>query len=351
MIYKVIMDGESIYDATDDMTLLSPSLSIEVSSAGSLDFTMPISHSKYGLPQTLISNVEVYENDDLIWYGRVSEIKKNMFNHKEVFCEGAFAFFNDSIQRPKIFDTTTVHEFFRYIINQHNSQVNADRQFTVGQITVDDISIYRKLDYESTMDVLKSMCLDTDGGYLFFRRENGINYIDWLSDMASIGVQPVQFALNLIDISVEMVASDIKTVILPLGAEVDGERITITDINGGLDFLESPYADQYGRITEVVEFNNIFTAEELKLAAEKWLLNMDYSPETITCDAAELSYIDPSYPAFKVGQKVKVTSPQHSINKVYPLTSIDISLDSAVKQITLGTPEKRELTQIYKSDR
>lgn len=342
------MDNESIYDTTADMALLSPSLSIEVNSAGSLEFTMPTTHSKYDIPKRLSSNVEVYESNELIWYGRVSEINKNMYNNKTIFCEGAYAFFNDSIQRPEVFDMTTVHEFFRYIINQHNSQVNLDRRFTVGEITVDDISIYRELKYEPTIDVIKKMCLDTEGGYLFFRRENGTNYVDWLSDMPTIGIQPVQFALNLVDITIDMNVDDICTVIVPLGAEVDGKRITITDINEGLDYLESSYIDQYGRITKIVEFDDIYTAEELKAAAERWLNKLDYSPETISCDAAELSYIDPSYPPFKVGQKVRVTSPAHGIDKIYPLTAIDISLDSALKQVTLGTQKKRELTQIYK---
>ena len=110
------MDGYDIYGHSEDSTLLSPSLSIELNSAGSLEFTMPTIHKNYDIPQLMTSDVEVYEDGALIWYGRVLEINKDMNNFKQIFCEGPMAYFNDSIQRPEIFDTTTVHTFFETVI-------------------------------------------------------------------------------------------------------------------------------------------------------------------------------------------------------------------------------------------
>ena len=182
MIYRIKMDNIDIYGTSEDMALLSPMLDIELNSAGSLEFALPDSHKYYDLPQILKSDVEAYENNELIWYGRVLETSMEMNKNKTIYCEGALAYFNDSIQRPVVFESTTVHAFFNYIIDAHNSQMQTDnRMFTVGNITVDDIEIYRELNYETTKEVIEKMCIGAEGGYLFFRKEDGVNYVDWLS--------------------------------------------------------------------------------------------------------------------------------------------------------------------------
>lgn len=193
------------------------------------------------------------------------------------------------------------------------------------------------------------MCLGAEGGYFFFRKENGVNYIDWIKDLEDESIQPVKFGLNLVDISKHINGGDIKTSILPLGQEIDGERVTIISVNDGKDYLDSEAVDTYGRILEVVEFDNIARPDELYDAASKWLSDQQFDPLTIKCNAAELNYLNNAYPAFKVGQLVRVTSGPHLIDKVLPLTTIDISMDSAVKQISIGTPEKREISEIYKN--
>lgn len=349
MIYRVVLDGNDIYSNYPDMTLLNPKVDIKLNEAGSCDFTMPYNHKYYDSPHILTSDVEVYEDGDLIWYGRVLENEVAMNKNKTVSCEGAFAFFIDSIQRPYIFEETTVHAFFRYLVSVHNGQVPENRQFIVGEITVDDKTIYRELNYETTKDAIQSMCLDAEGGYLVFRKSHGVNYVDWLTNIPYIGSQPIQFGLNITDISNRVSGANVVSVILPLGKEIDGTKLTITEINDGHDWIENPDAVAlFGRITKVVEFSDIGTRTELKNAAQNWLNNQSYEPFTINCSAAELHYLDGSYTAFRTGQLVQVTSTPHLINKVMPITSINISLDSPVKNLTVGTQEKRDLSEITK---
>jgi len=348
MIYNVYLDGINIYDGANDMILLDPSLKMELNAAGSLEFTMPVYHKCYDLPKLLTSDVEVYENNELIWYGRVVEINISMNKNKTVYCEGPFAFFNDSVQRPAVYDTTTVKEFFKSVISNHNGSVPTNRQFTVGEVTVADVNIYRELNYDKTIDVINRMCLNAEGGYLFFYRDKGLNYVDWLSDVPYESTQPVQFGLNLVDLSQHFNGSNIKTAVLPLGKETDGEKLTIKDINDGLDYLDSDAVSTYGRITEVVEFSEIIYTDMLLSAARKWLSDKQFDPFSIECSAAELHYISDSYTPFRIGQNVRVTSEPHLIDKLLPLTKISIKLDSGVKQISVGTPERRDLSEIYK---
>lgn len=220
MIYRVLFNGVDIYGPTPDTTLLNPVMETELNGAGSFDFTLPPDHAFYDVPTILTSDVEVYEDNDLIWFGRPVSIVRDWNNQKTVSCEGALAFFNDTIQRPSKWDAILVREFFRRLINVHNAQVSENRRFTVGNITIPDKYVYRELNYESTWDCLQSMCLDAEGGYLFVRRENGVNYIDWLEEVPYVATQQVQFAVNLLDISQTLDGAEICTQVVPLGASI-----------------------------------------------------------------------------------------------------------------------------------
>ena len=162
----------------------------------------------------------MYEDNELIWFGRPISIEKNWNNEKIISCEGALSYFNDTIQPPSEHDNIKLHDFFRMVIDTHNEQVAANRRFTVGNITMSDPYVYRELSFDNTFDVLQQMCLDAEGGYLFLRKENGVNYIDWLKEVPYVATQPVQFAVNMTDLSQTFNGEDICTVVVPLGASL-----------------------------------------------------------------------------------------------------------------------------------
>ena len=335
MVYRVTFDGIDILGQTRETVLIDPQVETELNDAGSFEFTLPPFHTFYNSPTILTSDVEVYEDGKLIWFGRPLDIGTDFYNQKKVYCEGALAYFNDSIQRPATYpqEETLLHDFFRRLIAIHNSQVPENRQFTVGEITVTDKYVWRETDYENTLDCLNRMCLDTDGGYLLLRKEEGVNYIDWVADMPDIGDQPVQFALNMLDITQKINGSDICTCVLALGGVPDGEedRITIASVNDGSDILESSEGIAlYGRVTKIMEWSNITDPTELKAKAEEWLDSEQYDHLTLEVDAAELSYIRGIYSPFEVGQMVHVTSTPHLISTPYfSIRAISLSIASS----------------------
>lgn len=349
MIYTVYMDGLSIFGYTNDLVLVSPSLDIELNAAGSFTFKMPKSHIYYDLPSYMTSDVEVYEDGELIWFGRVTEIDdQDMNKDKTVYCEGALAFFNDSIQRPYSFEEITLRDFFERIIFNHNTYVPENRQFSIGDITtVPDYTISESsADYSTTKDILMNECVGAYGGYLFFRKENGTNYIDWISDITELSPQSVEYAANLVTLSKFLRGSTIFTSIIPLGKEVNGSRITIASVNEGKDYLDSDLIETYGRITKVVEWSDIGEASELLSYAQTWLENQQFETLSITCDAAELYYLGKSDGPFRVGQLVHVTSYPHAVDVTLPICGMSIELDSPIKTISIGTPEKSDLTDM-----
>lgn len=354
MIYSVYVDGISIYDEDPENALIEPNSETELNAAGSFEFTLPYSHRYYDLPKPLISDVEIRENNQIIWFGRITEIEIDWYNQKKVYCEGALGYFNDSIQRPKEYDDgdQSIKTFFRDLIDRHNEQVPANRKFVVGEINIDEKFIYRKLDYENTLDCLEDMCVNAEGGYLITRKENDINYIDWLKEVPYVGNQPLQYGLNLTELDQTLDYSELFTSIIPLGEEdeVTGVRATCADENNGLDYIDSDLVKLYGRITKVVEFDGLTQPIDLKEAGDKYILDHQFEPLTIETSAAELAYLNPDYSVFKVGMMVQVTSTPHFIDTQFPILKMGLSLDSGEKNITIGTVKKKTLTEIYKEE-
>lgn len=349
MIYKIKMDGINVYDETEELTVLSPSLDIELNTAGSLNFIMPETHRYYNQPTLLTSTVEVYEDWNIIWFGRVVDITISMNKDKNIYCEGALAYFNDSIQRPARYEDVLLRSFFSSLIAEHNRLVPDNRRFTVGNITIPDRYVYRSVNYSNTMETIKQLCLDTDGGYLFVRKVNGINHIDWLREMPYEGNQPVQYALNLADINQYLSGAELKTSVIPLGADVGGEPVNIKLVNAGRDYLDSSLVAQYGRITEVISFDGVTEPADLLSLGQAWLEINQFDPLTIDCTAAELHYMNSTYAPFGVGQTVHVTSTPHFIDRNFPITKMSMELDLGVKRISIGTQAKQQLTDTYSS--
>ena len=353
MIYRVVMDGNDILDYGDrDLSLIDPHLELEINAAGSLEFVMPPNHKYYDAVRIRKSTIEVYEDDTMIWFGRPIDEKIDFFKQKKIYCEGPLSFFNDSIMRPLEMENITLHGFFSTAVYSHNGQVDNNRMFTVGNITIPDSTVYRKFDYETTYDVLQKMCIETNDGYLFFRRQNNVNYIDWLKDMPFSCNQTIRFGINLLNYSSNFDTSDFATCVLPVGKadSETGEALTIASINGGSDIIVSEAAQTYGKVTQVVRLSDIKDPYELMSEGRKYLENSQFNALNIECTAADLHSMNPDLELFRVGQNVHCISEPHLVDRDFPLSKMQINLDSAAKLITLGIIKRRTLTRIYKQE-
>lgn len=364
MVYKLLLDGNEIYNPNDDRVLLDTSVEMELNAAGSCEFTMPTYHRYYDSIELLTQTLEILdENEIVLWYGRPTETSVDFYNQRKVYFEGPLAFFNDTIQRPQEYPTlsTSTHSFFRALIANHNSQVtDSNRQFTVGTLTIPEVAIYRKTDYETTKECLDKMCVGAEGGYLMFRRVAGVNYIDWVAEPTTISTQPIQYALNLTDFNKNVNCDDVYTCLIPLGDEVNDERITIAEVNDGVDYLENSEAiAMYGKIYKVLDFDGYTEATtevktKLKQEAQRKMANEwnDFLKDRMSFDisAADLGYINAEYSTLQLGKKVRVLSTPHGIDEVLPITKVRFSLEEGVKDVSVGTPPRQTLSEIYYGD-
>lgn len=354
MLYRVLVDGEDILDYTDpELVLLSPQLEVELDVSGSFEFTVPPNHKMYNwfTPESIMGmTIEVWEDGIMHWFGRPIEYHLDFYKNKKINCEGGLAFFNDSVIRGEEWDETFLSDIFQAVLQEHNSMVPSNRQFSFGQFTVNDRPVYRKFNYEQTFDVLKSKFLDAEEGHFFVRRENGVNYLDFLRDMPYTCNQVVEFAENLLNFTYSFDGKDFATCVIPLGAndQETGNPIDIKSVNGGSDILVGSSAAVYGNIVKVQQYSDIEHPEELITEGQKYLTTLQYNAYLIECSAVDLHSKDPTQQLFRVGQMVTCVSVPHGIQLELPISKMILYLDSAAKQITLGRIPKKTLSRFYK---
>jgi hypothetical protein len=113
-------------------------------------------------------------------------------------------------------------------------------------------------------------------------------------------------------------------------------------------YLDSDYISNYGRITGVVEFNDISDPATLMAYGIKYLEDQRYGNITINCVAAELHYINNEYSPFKIGQNVHIMSVPHGLDATLPIVKLSLDLAKADKEIEVGTLDRKTLTELVK---
>lgn len=352
-MYRVYCNNSPLYDLRDeDLVLISPIVKIVENTAGSFEFSILPKHPHYEEVNELTSVITAYDGDEEIFCGRVVEITKDLYNRKKVICEGELAYFNDSIQRPARYQGLTVRGYLETLVNIHNQQVKnqgIDKTFKVGAVTVQDKNdyVYKYTNWESTLEVIKTDLLKTYGGYLRIRKENGVRYLDYLADYPNTNTQVIEFGSNLLDFTHDMVASDIVTAVIPLGArlkdvtEVEGldAYLTIKDVNGGVDYVYSQEAvKSYGWIFKTVKWDDVHVADNLLKKGKEYLTDIQFAQITLTVSAVDLHMLHVDMERIKVLDEIRVTSSPNGLDRFFPVSEMTIYLDKpSNNKLTLGT--------------
>lgn len=355
-MYRVLCDGLPIYDLRDEnLVLIDPKLDLEVNKAGSFSFKMAPQHPQYELPQKMLSCIQVFQDDEEVFNGRITECKIDFYNRKQLTCEGQLAYLNDSIQRPAEYHDMTVRGYLETLIAEHNKQVAKYRQFKVGIVTVTDSndSLYRYTNYNSTMKEIKEDLIDDLGGYLRVRNVNGTAYLDYIKDYENVSTQSIEFGENLLDFSRNTDLTDIATVFIPLGAKLEEspiaaleQRLTIESVNNGSDSLINLEAvKKFGYITKTITWDDVTTPEMLLYKANKYIADYQWDSMTLEVSAVDMHWTDADVEQFKLGDKIKVHSSLHGLDRYFPLSKMSIQLNNlSSSKFTLGTVTNKSLT-------
>ena len=210
-------------------TLIFCKYTMELNSAGNCTFVMPPTHPYISEIQPMITEVIVAELDNIVWFGRVTDTKMDFQKRLEVHCEGAYAYFNDSVQIAETFYGLSPREYLTKLISNHNAQVPENRQITLAFAKDDSRTVTGELRYESTMSAVQRFLDDYDGYlYVLMGATTGLPELYWIDSRNLATSQTVKFGENLLNLQKTVDYADICTAIIPLGADVEME---VPDLN------------------------------------------------------------------------------------------------------------------------
>lgn len=366
-MYRITYGKYIIYDPRganeiDNLVVLDPVIPLTISGSGVAEFTLLPTHPQLDKIRKLRGIVEVLENDDVIYRGRVVGNTKNFDLSHRIIVEGITSCLNDSIVEPYNFPGDFVDDpeyqaaaesgnvvdyYFRWLLGQHNNQVSDEQKILPGNVTVTDPNNYitrSKENPEVVSNLVKALPESSLGGYLMVRYEADGTYLDYVADLPLTNAQPVQFGQNLLDLIAEYDATETCTAVRPVGKdaldislEPDGDVDDDIVKSGNIVYSKSG-RQTYGNITKLVQFSETTVAKNLVYSAAKWLRSNGLGEnESITCTAVDLHLVDSDVASLRVGRHTLVSSMPHGFENQFPL--LEMSLDIINPQntsITMG---------------
>lgn len=371
-MYRVEYNGTVIFDDTNVTTetaLEEPQLSLAENTAGSLTFVLPPQHAAYASIPSFGGIVTVYKNDAWFWEGRILGETKDFWNRRTITCEGALAFLNDTTQPHHDYGNYTVQGFLNSLLTVHNTAKanESAQQIYIGTVSVTDSGglIEYRTNYENTMTYVSDM-VSKLGGHLRLRRQTSNNvsklYLDYLADyIQPSDTQVIRFGENLLEnFTREWDNSEFATVVVPLGAKLESEDedefedyLTVKDASrgdGSIYVKNNAAIVNYGRIEKLIRFDDVTDPDVLYSLAEYYLSNIQFQSLVIELSAVDLNMLDVSYASFNLLDNLLVESEPHGMSGRYPLTKIDIPLDTPENTTyTLGNKTKMSLSAMSNS--
>lgn len=346
-MYVIKADGRLLYSPEllhDGFKVHSPKMHLEVNTAGSLDFTLPPCNALHADIRKMKSIVTVEQDGEEVFRGRVLEESMDFYRQKQIYCEGDLSFLLDSLQAPFDFEGTPA-ELFAMLIAAHNAQMDESKRFVLGNVSGLDNETVIKISttsFADTSSTIQTLLLDVYGGFIRTRKADGVYCIDYIAEYTHECTQTIEFGVNMLDIDSQIDASELCTVLVPLGAITNaGAALTIADVNDGSIFIEN--ADliaRYGRIYKTYTWDQVTDPEQLLQLGQAFLQQVALS-ETLTIRAVDMHLIDGNVEKIKLGDKVLLKSPAHGLDRVSVCAVLDIDLQNGDQsEYTFGLPKQ-----------
>lgn len=356
---QMFADGALVYDSRlASQALLTLEVTTGLNKAGVLTFTMPPGHPAYNDFVAMRTLVEVYRDGDPVFRGRVLYPSDDFYNRRTITAEGERGFLRDATMRPYVYqDSPAV--IFADVLQLYNGQVDEFKRFVIGEITVTDANDYIRLENEKaeqiadTIDALVNRC----GGYIVFTTNAaGSRVINWLAELNYSSNQMIEFGENLLDYARIDSNDELATRIIPYGAKVETEvetvdpetgelttetvssRVTIADVNGGIDYVQDDEAMQLrGMICRAVYWDDVTEPEHLLTKAQAHLASAKLVVTSLELTAVDLSALNKDIDSFKEGDRITVKSAPHKVNEDFLLQERTYNLlNPASDSVVLG---------------
>lgn len=365
-MYQIMCDEYVLHDpAIDELKVIGAKCSLEVNKTGSLTFQIAPTHPYYDKIKKHTSQIKLYQDDRVLFSGRVLNDEITFDNIKNVECEGELSYFLDSIQRGKEYhlnggSNNVVETYLKDVVAIHNSQVDDSKKFSVGLVNITDPNnyLYKISNYENTLTTLTDKLLNTYGGYLQVRHINGVRYLDYVSELTNACNQTIEFGKNIIDMTRYIKGEDVYTALIPLGAtnenttstndETYEKRLTISSLPDSTDgtikkvndyVYDSKGVEQWGWIWKVIKWDDVTVAENLLSKSKAELKNSINATLSIEMTAIDLHLLNVDIDRINVGDRIRCVSIPHNLDSILIVKSIEIDIDNpANTKIKLISP-------------
>ena len=349
-MYKVKIGDKYLYHPWNKTRQIAdPKLDTELNKNGSFSFVIYSDNQFYDSFRKLKTVIKIIDfdaqgNEKEIFCSRVLNEEIDFEGEKTITCEGNMAYLLDSVQRPYKGEYTP-EELFRLYIENHNGQVEEEKRFKVGNITVTgEKTKYDESDYKDTRTAIAEKLINVYAGYIRTRKEEDGYYIDYLQEYDDAEGQPVSFGKNILDITQYIKADDIKTCIIPLGAtnSATGKPITIKSVNNDMDYIYDQAAvDAFGMIFGTVNYSDVESPEILLKQAQEYIKDVVNLAITIELTAVDLKDAGFDVKELEIGDKIPVISKPHGIDSYMQISKISRNLKQADdSKVTLGSTLK-----------
>ena len=310
----------------------------EMGSTPTLTFTIPPGNLAETVMQPLTTHVTAYRDNVEVFSGRVISADWDIYNTMTVSCIGDMGDLADSQIAP-FSHTGTAAQFLGTVIGKHNALVDTDKQFSIGTISVTSESGTRTVeDYADALSLLSTYCTGAYGGYIRVRPGR---VIDWMEDFGKNG-QQVRFGENILDLSRQIDAADVATVLIGLGPEPEeGTRQVVTVQNASA-------VAKWGKIYRVEEFDS---NTGLQAAAQARIDQIATMPDSAELTALDLSVVDVSIPALTLGAWTNFYSPANGIQGRYLLYKRSLHMTAPANDTVSFGPVQQTITGTSLADK
>ncbi len=261
---------------------------------------------------------------------------------KTVTCESIFGYLWDSVQTYVDPQNWTVAGLLQHLIDCHNSQVEAYKQFKVGNITQTETNdnIYIGVQRESTWDAIRTKLIDQIGGEIQCRVEEDGIYIDYLERIGEVKSTEIALSVNMKSITREQDPTSYVTRLIPLGCKLTDEngeeteqRLDITSVtDGGVNYIEDSNAIAlYGVHTKIVEWDDITDPALLLLRGQQWMDENNRVNVKYTVTAVDLSLLGLVVDDFGIGNTHPVKNRLIGVDDTARIIKVSIDVCEEVK--------------------
>lgn len=348
-MFACYVDEDLLFSTTQisGREIISGSLTEEINSVSSLEFTLPPSNDMASRVKPHTSVIKLESDGVEIFRGTASSVSKNFRGDTVVSCDGMIALMADIIKEPFFISSREIESYITALVQNYNDGVAANKQIKVGQVAGFEnqtFSVSHSNECKNIFELLKELRAEK-GGYIWASYIGGDVCINYTKSIGKENRQQIAFGSNLVNIEDQLEVGTLVTRVWPLG----NDGLTIESVNDGKAYLQNEEVElRYGRVDKTIQVDSD-DPSVVKSYGQAYLTRYAAMNNTITLTAIDLHNLDKTISSFEVGDSVRVISPPHGIDAEMIVNSISTDLvQLSNSRITLGA-KKGSITSVISS--